>query len=502
MQARHWRRARQAVQILSFSLFTLMVLWTAARPDGWLNAAGLVSLDPLAGIAAMLSSRRFLLTFLPALLLIGLTLVAGRFWCGWLCPLGSLIEWTSPRKARLIVPRRWHGIKYSLLLLTLIAALLGSLTLLVLDPVTLFVRTVTVAIQPAAQWLVSRLQEGLYRTEILAGVADALDGLLRPTVLSYKQPYMLGLWPAAVLFVAVLLLNRIAPRFWCRYLCPLGGLLGLISKVSWLKRRVNTSCVACVACQRGCQMDAIDASRDYVSDSGECIQCLDCLGDCPAGSIEFAGSRNVDWGWEYDPSRRQALGMLGLGLAGVALSGVTVEAHHPQDGLLRPPGAMEDEFLSTCVRCGACLRVCPTHGLQMSLGEGGLAAVGTPILVPRLGQCDYTCNACGVVCPTGAIPGLTLEDKRLTTIGKAYVDESLCLPWSGRVPCIVCEEMCPLPEKAITLALVQAQGASGAMLELQAPVVNHERCIGCGLCENRCPVVGAAAIRVRVDPLA
>jgi len=86
-------------------------------------------------------------------------------------------------------------------------------------------------------------------------------------------------------------------------------------------------------------------------------------------------------------------------------------------------------------------------------------------------------------------------------IGKAYVDPARCIPWSGRAPCIVCQEMCPLPQKAITLEAVQARDPSGGMRELQAPVVDHERCIGCGLCESKCPVNGEAAIRVIVDPL-
>ena len=502
MRARNWRRARRTVQILSFGLFTLMVLWTTTRPEGWLNATGFISLDPLAAISSMLASRRLVSRFLPALLLLGLTLVAGRVWCSWLCPLGSLIEWTSPAKAKTAVPPAWHGVKHSLLVLTLFSALFGSLTLLLLDPLTLFVRTIAVVIQPGLQWLVSALEQGLYRTEVLAGTADMLDSLLRPLLLSYRQPYVRGLWPAALLFAAVLLLNRIAPRFWCRYLCPLGSLLGLVSKLSWIKRRVNPSCIGCGACERGCQMDAIEGSREYASDSGECIQCLDCLGDCPVDAIAFAGNREAQPSREYDPSRRQVLGMLGLSLAGVALSGVQARASEPDGRLLRPPGATEKDMLAACIRCGACLRVCPTHGLQMSLGEGGLSGLGTPVLVPRLGHCDYTCVACGAACPTGAIPKLPLEEKRLVSIGKAYVDQSLCLAWSGRAACIVCEEMCPLPDKAITLAVVEAQEAAGGALTLQAPVVNHELCIGCGLCENRCPVVGPAAIRVRIDPLA
>ncbi|MBC7316981.1 MAG: 4Fe-4S dicluster domain-containing protein, partial [Chloroflexi bacterium] len=98
------------------------------------------------------------------------------------------------------------------------------------------------------------------------------------------------------------------------------------------------------------------------------------------------------------------------------------------------------------------------------------------------------------------IPRLPLEEKRLTPIGKAYIDPALCIAWSGRGPCIVCEEMCPLPQKAITLVELPA-GPAEQPITIQAPVVNHERCIGCGLCEFKCPVQGEAAIRVRIDPM-
>jgi NAD-dependent dihydropyrimidine dehydrogenase PreA subunit len=120
----------------------------------------------------------------------------------------------------------------------------------------------------------------------------------------------------------------------------------------------------------------------------------------------------------------------------------------------------------------------------------------TPVLVPRIGQCDYGCNACGQVCPTGAIPGLTLEDKRLAVIGHAYVDRSRCLPWADGRNCIVCEEMCPLPEKAIQLEEVATWAPDGQQATVKRPHVIHERCIGCGVCENRCPLAGEAAIRI------
>jgi NAD-dependent dihydropyrimidine dehydrogenase PreA subunit len=118
-----------------------------------------------------------------------------------------------------------------------------------------------------------------------------------------------------------------------------------------------------------------------------------------------------------------------------------------------------------------------------------------------MGHCDYACTACGDTCPTDAIPSLPLEQKRETVIGKAYVDPELCIAWSGRGPCIVCEEMCPLPEKAIILDEKEFADGQGGTRTLQVPVVRHERCIGCGLCENKCPVNGEAAIRVIVDPL-
>jgi NAD-dependent dihydropyrimidine dehydrogenase PreA subunit len=137
--------------------------------------------------------------------------------------------------------------------------------------------------------------------------------------------------------------------------------------------------------------------------------------------------------------------------------------------------------------------------LQPSFAESGWSGFWSPVLAPRLGHCDYGCNACGQACPTGAIPKLALEDKRLAIIGLAYIDTDRCIPWADARSCLVCEEMCPLPEKAILLREEPVITPDGADAIVRRPYVVRERCIGCGICENKCPLVGEAAIRVEVS---
>ena len=150
------------------------------------------------------------------------------------------------------------------------------------------------------------------------------------------------------------------------------------------------------------------------------------------------------------------------------------------------------------------MRVCPTGGLQPALSEISLNGLLTPVLVPRVGYCDYACNACGQVCPTHAIPLLELAVKQQQRIGQAYIDENRCIPWADGIPCAVCEEMCPVtPKKAITLAIGgggngNGRGNEGSESSAPRPHVDRSKCIGCGVCEARCPVAGEAAIRVRV----
>ena len=190
--------------------------------------------------------------------------------------------------------------------------------------------------------------------------------------------------------------------------------------------------------------------------------------------------------------------MLGVSAAGVALAGVEPITQRQPATMIRPPGARLVDFGGLCIRCGACVRVCPTQGLQPSLLQGGVQNMLTPRLVPRLGYCSFGCNACGQVCPTGAIPPLGLEEKQGTILGLARIDQSRCLPWTCDVPCIVCEEACPVADKAIELDEVEVMNDQGELVLLQRPRVVKDLCIGCGICEYQCPMGGESAIRIYV----
>lgn len=460
-------------------------------------------LDPLIAISHVLASRTLLAGSALALIVVVATLVFGRAWCGWICPLGTLLDligahrWRSERPAP---PESWRGIKYTLLLVILAAALLGNLTLLFLDPLAILQRTLAVSVWPAANQALTAIETALYRVPALAGPISVFDGWIRPAILPFAATYFRDALLFATLFVGVVALDLLATRSWCRYFCPLGGMLGLLSKVAVFRRHLTQDCRGCTLCTNVCPTGTIDPAKGYASDPGECTMCLDCLEMCPRGLTTFTPALSLAKWNEYDPHRREALLALGTTIGAVALFRTDALAARQSPNLLRPPGVAETGqdlvAFTQCTRCGECLRVCPTGGLQPAVLDAGVQGLGSPILIPRLGYCDYSCNACGQTCPVQAIPPLDLDQKRLKIIGRAYIDENRCIAWSDHLPCIVCQEMCPLPEKAIQLEDAQVWGPDGTRVDLQLPHMLRDLCIGCGICEYKCPVESVAAIRV------
>ena len=316
-------------------------------------------------------------------------------------------------------------------------------------------------------------------------------------MLPFRKPvFLLPLFTLAV-FAAMVALERLDRRFWCRALCPLGALYGLAARFSWLRRRPFKLCRDCGDCQEVCKMGSIHAEAQPTQQMAECQLCLSCQEACQKNRVSFKfGGKVARPG--LDLGRRQVVTAVAAGVVAVPLVRLESLAHRPDEYLLRPPGvASEATFLSQCARCGECYKVCPTGGLQPLGWEAGLDGLYTSRLVPRLGYCEYNCTLCAQVCPTGAIPTLPLEVKQASPLGTAFINPARCIPYTEGRNCLVCEEHCPTAPKAITYYQGEVRGLKGRKVVVNLPQVQPDQCIGCGVCENKCPVGGESAIRVK-----
>jgi polyferredoxin len=504
---------RRITQVFFFLLFiwfcivtTIGVKWWQLRgwPVNWI-----LQLDPLVAVATMLSTQSLYRGLLWALVTVVLTIILGRFFCSWVCPFGTLHHFVGYRgrrakrvseKIRLNQYHPGQSIKYYLLIFLLTAAassLLGRLFRIVPDKPK---RSMIVAIMVLAGlallsllkvlpnpkkamialfsfigfWLGLGLMlpaENLIAASLQTGLLDPIPLFYRSINLTLlplaeglsasQRYYQGGLLIGAVFLIAVFL-NLKVPRFYCRFICPLGALLGVLGTFSlWRIGRSGDECSQCQLCDTDCEGACQPTDKIRIS---ECVLCMNCLESCQHGIVNYrtapseAGEISLP-----DLSRR---GFLASFLSGamaipvVRLGGLAGPNNFPPS-VIRPPGALaEPDFLARCLKCGQCMRICPTNIIHPAALESGLEGLWSPILNFRIGTsgCQLNCVACSHICPTAAIRPITLEEKLgqkdyaqtgPIRLGTAFVDRGRCLPWAMDRPCIVCQENCPVSPKAI-----------------------------------------------------
>ena len=454
------RIIRRLIQFFFLILFIILFYQTRYGVDGELPNL-FFKFDPLIFIITSIAYRAIIAATLFSIILIISSLVFGRFFCGFICPLGTTIDifdaLIDNKNKRGIVPK---NIKYLMLLVLVIAAILGVSLLHFFDPLVILERSLTLILYPIATYF--------------------LGFFTNLTNVSYTEKLI-----TLVVFIVIMGLGFVTPRFWCRNVCALGGVYAVLAKFALWKFSFLDDCKKCGICTAVCPTGAIDFEAKKI-DSGECIDCLRCQYECPTRTISY--KLNFKF-LPFDIKRREFIMATAAGLILAPLAKSVL--HQKVDGrLIRPPGSIpESDFLNVCIHCGKCMKVCLTNGLQPCIFESGINGLWTPRLVPRIGGCEKNCNMCGQVCPTSAIRKLGLEEKSYVRMGTAVIDRSRCLAWEQDKLCLICDEACPY--NAISSRAETIHG-----VKLLRPFIEEKICTGCGLCEALCPIEGLSAIQV------
>ncbi len=518
MTFRHLLIIRRLAQTISVFLL-VYILWNTRYPlSGYINPEFYFLIDPFAMIITSLAERVLLPGLIYASTLLLITFIAGRGFCGWICPLGALLDFLSycrtlamkifHKKNREPEPLPLRHGKYLLLGAAVIAAGAGVQMAWFLDPITIFVRAFSFNIHP---FISGSIDSGFKALLAAANYPEWLESAydyLREGFLSLSTPDFTHAGTILIILLVILILSLVKRRFWCRYLCPLGATLALPAMASPLRRDVEQCKKNCGICGNLCRMNAIRRDNTYIKE--ECILCLDCVALCPGEKATFSFKRKRPGTAEKQAgtalmSRSQFIAAAGCALAAsspcaaLAAEKLKAPAKPARSGTvsrLRPPGSLpEEEFIQRCIRCGNCMKVCPTNVLQPLPVTDGPGAAWTPVLDTRRGYCEYQCNLCGRVCPTDAIRELPLAQKQKVKIGYGVFNKKICIPHAKGENCIVCEEHCPVAEKAIRVKEGVVKGK-----RVMLPYVIPDLCIGCAICELKCPTTpdkGIVVIKVR-----
>ncbi len=451
------------VRRISQVFFLGLFLWLCAVTilgDRWWQWGGwpvnlFLELDPLVAIGTLITTGTVYRGLLWALVTVVLTILLGRWFCGWLCPFGTLhqfIGYLGSRGLRIrarLARNATHpaqAIKYYLLLFFLGAAawslfqpssplFRATLQTGLLDPIPLLQRSVNLALGALA------------------------DHAWRPAAAGARAYE--GAWLIGAVCLTALGLNLLVPRFYCRFICPLGALLAVLGRFAlWRIGKTESACTHCQRCAAACEgaCDPLGQVR-----TAECVLCYNCTDACRDATLRYAPAPSAAGERPWPTvSRRGVLLALGGGLAAAPLARLdALTGANFRPAVLRPPGSLpEPDFLTRCIKCGQCMKICPSNIIQPAMLQAGIEGLWTPVLNYRIGSsgCSPNCVACGHICPTAAIRPLSFDEKAgrgayadqgPVRLGLAFVDQGRCLPWAMGTPCIVCQEVCPVTPKAI-----------------------------------------------------
>lgn len=428
-----------------------------------------------------------------------LTLLSGRTYCSFLCPLGFLQDVFSRTGGRVKKRFRRFGFKkphtilrYSLLVIILIITLVwGIYFLTLLDPYSIFGRFMTYFVKPIV----------LILNNFLSGILGKFDLYTLVNTPVTRFPLLVYAIPSAFLLL-VGIMSFAKGRLYCNTICPVGTFLGLISKISFLRIKFDdTKCTRCGRCSLACKSSCIDFLNKDV-DLSRCVGCFNCLKSCPDKALSYGLVAFRKKNQETDIERRKVIAgsvLLLLGLSNSS-SGQNVTAPKPTKAStvkenrkfpVCPPGSAGIEnFTKKCTACSLCITVCPNNVLIPSIKEYGLTGIMQPRLDYHKSFCTYECIKCLEICPTGALLPLALEAKKLTQLGKAVFIKDNCIVKTEKTACGACSESCPT--KAVHMIPFEGK--------LVIPETKDEICIGCGHCEYACPTTPYKAIFVDGNP--
>jgi ferredoxin-type protein NapF len=473
------RITRTILAVLSFAGLSLLFLDTSGILPTHLAFLGKIQLVP-----ALLSG-----SFTAVAALLALTLAFGRVYCSVLCPLGVLqdVLARAGRKGRFrFAPGKTATRVVAFAIFA--GAFFTSIPIVfaLLEPYSSFGRI-------AADLAAPIWQSGNNLLALMSERAGSFAVASTPVL----QKGLAGLCAAIATFAVIGFLAWKSGRTWCNTICPVGTALGFLSRISLFKARIDKhSCVHCGLCAKSCKANCIDADNGDI-DSSRCVSCFNCLGTCRRGALAYAPAwtpRDHAGKETSSPDLARRTLLTALVTVGAPVMAFAKDRNKPIPALTRkarserstpitPPGSTGlKAFTERCTGCQLCVSTCPNLVLSsFDRGEGMLQ----PVLSFEHGFCRVNCVNCSTVCPTGAIRPITVEEKSVTQIGRAYINYDACIVSKDNVVCTSCFRHCP--PKAITLV------GDG---EIKTPVVDNERCTGCGACEYLCPARPFSAIWV------